>query len=69
MSKEEVREVWQRYWRENSDSELRFDEMSRTILSELLRNCADVKGKKVLEAGCGRGIISSGLAELGAQVI
>lgn len=68
MSKEEVKEVWQRYWRENSDSELRFDEMSRTILSELLRNCADVKGKKVLEAGCGRGIISFGLAELGAEV-
>lgn len=68
MSKEEVREVWQKYWSKNIDGELRFDEMSQAILSELLGHCADVKGKKILEAGCGRGIISSRLAELGADV-
>jgi SAM-dependent methyltransferase len=68
MSEEEVKEVWQKYWARNRNGELRFDEMSQTIFSELLQNCGDVRGKKVLEAGCGRGIISARLAELGADV-
>jgi SAM-dependent methyltransferase len=68
MSKEEVKEVWQEYWVKNRDGNLRFDEMSSAIFSELLRNCGDMRGKKVLEAGCGRGIISAKLAELGADV-
>ncbi len=67
MSKEEVREVWQEYWTRNS-GELCFDEMSGAILSELLHHCTDVRGKKILEAGCGRGVVSSRLAELGADV-
>ncbi len=68
MSKEEVREVWQKYWAGNQNGELRFDEMSQAIFAELLRNCGDVRGKKILEAGCGRGIISEKLAGLGADV-
>ena len=68
MSKEEVKEVWQGYWVKNREGELCFDEMSGAIFSELLRNCGDVRGKKVLEAGCGRGMISARLAELGADV-
>ncbi len=68
MSKEEVKEVWQGYWVKNREGELCFDEMSGEIFSELLRNCGDVRGKKVLEAGCGRGMISAKLAELGADV-
>ena len=68
MSREEVREAWQKYWAKNRDGELCFDRMSAAIFSELLRNCGDVTGKKVLEAGCGRGMISGGLAEHGADV-
>ncbi len=68
MSREEVREVWQKYWAGNQNGELRFDEVSQAIFTELLRNCGDVRGKKILEAGCGRGIISEKLAGLGADV-
>jgi SAM-dependent methyltransferase len=42
--------------------------MSAAILSELLKNSPVTKGMKVLEAGCGRGIISASIAELGADV-
>lgn len=68
MSNEEVREAWQEYWALNKDNEAILDEMSRTILAELTKNCGDVKGKKVLEAGCGRGVMSAKLAEYGADV-
>lgn len=68
MSNEEVREVWQEFWARNRDGEIVFDEMSETILDELMKNCGTVKGKKVLEAGCGRGLISAKLAEYGADV-
>jgi SAM-dependent methyltransferase len=68
MSKEEVTEAWRNYWSKNRDGELLFDEMSGAIFSELLRNCGDLRGKKVLEAGCGRGMISAKLAEHGADV-
>jgi 2-polyprenyl-3-methyl-5-hydroxy-6-metoxy-1,4-benzoquinol methylase len=68
MSNEEVKEVWQSYWAQNRDRELLLDEMSKTILIEILKNCGDLKGKKVLEAGCGRGIISAKIAEAGGDV-
>lgn len=68
VSNEKVKEVWQNYWAENRDKGLWLDEMSKTILSELLRNCGDVAGKKILEAGCGRGIISAETAVRGADV-
>jgi ubiquinone/menaquinone biosynthesis C-methylase UbiE len=42
--------------------------MSKTILEELLKSCECVKGKRILEAGCGRGMISLAMAELGADV-
>jgi ubiquinone/menaquinone biosynthesis C-methylase UbiE len=68
MSSEEVREAWQEYWARNTDNNVILDEMSEAILAELINNCGDVKGKKVLEAGCGRGVISAKLAEHGADV-
>jgi ubiquinone/menaquinone biosynthesis C-methylase UbiE len=68
MSNEEVREVWQEFWARNRDGEMVFDGMSKAILDELLKNCGKVEGKKVLEAGCGRGLISAKLAEYGADV-
>ncbi|MBI5641726.1 MAG: class I SAM-dependent methyltransferase [Nitrospirae bacterium] len=68
MSRERVREAWQDYWARNRDGAMHFDRMSERILSELLRHCGDLTGRKVLEAGCGRGIISAGLSERGAEV-
>jgi 2-polyprenyl-3-methyl-5-hydroxy-6-metoxy-1,4-benzoquinol methylase len=68
MSKEEVMKVWQEYWVRSRNGELLFDEMFQAIFSELLRNCGDIRGKKILHAGCGRGMISAGLAELRADV-
>ena len=68
MKTEKVTEVWQEYWARNRDHEILLDEMSETILAEILKNCGTVKGKKVLEAGCGRGVISARLAEYGAEV-
>ena len=68
MKTEEVKDVWRHYWAQNRDQALLFDEMSKTILKELLKNCGYVKGKRILEAGCGRGMISSAMAELGANV-
>jgi ubiquinone/menaquinone biosynthesis C-methylase UbiE len=68
MSSEEVRDVWQEYWALNRDKEVICDEMSENIFAELIRNCGSLEGKKILEAGCGRGVISAKLAELGADV-
>ncbi len=68
MGNEEVKEIWEDYWAKNRDGELQLDEMSKTVLSDLSGICGELEGKKVLEAGCGRGIISAGLAELGADV-
>ena len=68
VDNEKAKEVWQHYWAQNRDEELSLDGMSRTILSELLRNCGDVARRKVLEAGCGRGLISAELASCGADV-
>jgi len=68
VSNEEVKDVWRNYWAQNRGKELLFDEMSKTILAELLKSCGGVKGKKILEAGCGRGMISAEMAELGADV-
>ena len=68
VSNQEVKKAWQDYWSQNKHKELSLDEMSRTIISELLKNLHDVRGKKFLEAGCGRGMISAKMAELGADV-
>ena len=68
MKTEEVKDVWRNYWVQNRDKELLFDEMSKTILEELLKSCGCVKGKRILEAGCGRGMISLAMAELEANV-
>lgn len=68
MSRERVKEVWRNYWTQERDKELHLDEMSEAIVSELLKTCGYIKGKKVLEAGCGRGMISAKMAELGAEV-
>ncbi|HTR45603.1 MAG TPA: class I SAM-dependent methyltransferase [Thermodesulfovibrionales bacterium] len=68
MSNDEAKMVWQDYWARNREGEASLDEMSATILSELLKNSPVTKGIKVLEAGCGRGIISARIAELGADV-
>lgn len=50
------------------DREVILDEMSAAILSEILKNAGNLSGKKVLEAGCGRGVISAKLTELGADL-
>lgn len=68
MSNEEIRETWQRFWRQNKDKEVSLDGMSRVILAELIKNGGGLKGKRILEAGCGRGIISVETAALGAEV-
>lgn len=68
MNTEEVKDVWKNYWVQHRGKELLFDKMSKTILAELLKSCGNVKGKRILEAGCGRGMISAKMAELGADV-
>jgi ubiquinone/menaquinone biosynthesis C-methylase UbiE len=68
MGNKEVKRAWGKYWTHNRDKELSLDEMSETIITEILKNSGDVKGKRILEAGCGRGIISARLAEYGAEV-
>ena len=68
MSRERVKEAWQNYWAQQGDHEIYLDEMSKAIISELEDICGSLKGKRVLEAGCGRGIISARMAELGAEV-
>ncbi len=68
MSTKEVKEAWRHYWTLSEHKELFLDEMSKTIISELLKNYRDVTGNKFLEAGCGRGMISAKMAELGADV-
>lgn len=68
MNNEEVKKTWQDYWARNQDNELTFDEMSEAVFSELVKIAGDFKNKKVLEAGCGRGVISARIAELGAHV-
>jgi SAM-dependent methyltransferase len=68
VNTEEVKDVWRNYWAQNRGNELLFDEMSKTILEELLKSCECVKGKRILEAGCGRGMISLAMTELGANV-
>lgn len=68
MNNDEVKKAWQGYWTVNQDNEITFDEMSGAIFSELAANSGDFKDKKILEAGCGRGLISARIAEHGAQV-
>ena len=68
MSRERVKEAWQNYWAQQRDHEIYLDEMSKAIISELEDICGSLRGKRVLEAGCGRGIISARMAELGAEV-
>jgi len=68
MSRERVKEAWQNYWAQQRDHEIYLDEMSKAIISELEDICGYLRGKRVLEAGCGRGIISARMAELGAEV-
>jgi 2-polyprenyl-3-methyl-5-hydroxy-6-metoxy-1,4-benzoquinol methylase len=68
MVRERVKEVWQHYWAQQRGNEVYLDEMSEAIISELVEICGSLKGKRVLEAGCGRGIISAKMAELGADV-
>jgi 2-polyprenyl-3-methyl-5-hydroxy-6-metoxy-1,4-benzoquinol methylase len=65
---ETVREVWRNYWLRNRDEELLLDEMSKSILREFFENAGDVEGRKILEAGCGRGMISAEIAVRGADV-
>ena len=68
MSTQEVKKAWQDYWTQSKHKELFLDEMSKTIISELLKNFRNVSGNRFLEAGCGRGMISAKMAELGADV-
>ena len=68
MSTQEVIKVWQDYWTHNKHKELFLDEMSKTIIAELLKNFHDVLGNRFLEAGCGRGMISAQMAAFGAEV-
>jgi ubiquinone/menaquinone biosynthesis C-methylase UbiE len=68
MGSEEVKEVWKNFWLRDKGREVFLDEMSGTILKELLRHCGTVQGKKILEAGSGRGVISAEIAKLGAEV-
>jgi SAM-dependent methyltransferase len=67
MGGEAVKEAWKNFWVQHRDKEWPLDEMSRTILAELLKNCGEMKGKKVLEAGCGSGVISAEVAASGAD--
>ena len=68
MGSEEVKEVWKDFWLRDKGREVFLDEMSETILKELLVHCGTVHGKKILEAGSGRGVISAEMAKLGAEV-
>lgn len=68
MCHEEVKETWQKLWKQNRDKTNKLGRMPRAILAELLNKCGDFRGKKVLEAGCGSGIISAELAGLGADL-
>lgn len=68
MGTEEVREAWQKLWKQERDKKFILGRMSAAILAELLKTCGDFSGKKVIEAGCGRGVISAELAARGAEV-
>jgi SAM-dependent methyltransferase len=63
-----VTEVWQDLWKRNKDTKITLGRMPAAILSELLEKCGDFRGKKVMEAGCGSGVISAELASRGADV-
>jgi len=67
-SSEKVKEAWKDYWARTMGNEVFLDEMSETIFKELLNSSGGPAGKKILEAGCGRGIISAELAALGADM-
>lgn len=66
--KRSVEEVWRDYWIKNKEKDLFLDKMSEAILHELLKNYPNIAGKKILETGCGRGVISAELAMRGAHV-
>lgn len=68
MGNEEVKETWQKLWKANTDKEVVLGRLPLAILAELLEKCGDIRGKKVLEAGSGSGIISAELARLGADI-
>ncbi|MGO9613100.1 MAG: class I SAM-dependent methyltransferase [Dissulfurispiraceae bacterium] len=63
-----VKDTWKQYWIQNKKIKWFLDHMSKTILAELLRNCGGVSNTKVLEAGCGSGVISAEVATFGADV-
>jgi SAM-dependent methyltransferase len=67
VSTEDVKETWRRLWTENTDTRTVLDRMSTAILSELKNNSGDLRERKVLEAGCGRGLITGNLGESGAD--
>jgi 2-polyprenyl-3-methyl-5-hydroxy-6-metoxy-1,4-benzoquinol methylase len=63
-----VTEVWQELWKQNRDNKITLGRMPAAILSELVEKCGDFRGKKVMEAGCGSGVISAEIASRGADV-
>lgn len=68
MAQGEAGRVWQEYWARNRDHEVILDPLSSAIFREVLAGMGDPNGKKILEAGSGRGIISAELAACGADV-
>lgn len=68
VSNEKVKEVWQELWRRNKNKKITLGRMPAAILVELAEKCGDLRGKKVMEAGCGSGIISAEIASRGADV-
>jgi SAM-dependent methyltransferase len=68
METGKVTEVWQELWKRTTNKEITLGRMPASILAELLLKCGDFMGKKVVETGCGSGIISAELAGRGADM-
>jgi len=63
-----IRETWSQYWHTHGDEVDTWDALSETVLRAVERELGVVKGRRVLEGGCGTGRISAQLAKRGARV-
>ena len=56
------------WWNENANEAKMLHKMNPMRIGYILEKCGDLKGKKVLDVGCGGGILSIPLLRLGANL-
>jgi SAM-dependent methyltransferase len=66
---QQVRDVWEGYWKDHGHAIPDWDTLSALILKRLEKEIGSLEGKTVCEAGCGSGRISQRLHEQGANVV